>query len=298
MLLAEFLKEGISSLENLYPEAEARSILTILCEDRLGTKNYTHIVNPSYEIPKKKLPALQSDLERLCKGEPVQYIIGKAWFFGRSFKVSPAVLIPRPETEMLVKEAITIASRMQRARLPYGKAASQVRILDLGTGSGCIAWTVALGVPGVKVVGVDISEEALMVATSQEFSAEDRKAVFPEFIWGDIMDPGKCSLEGEFDIILSNPPYIMEKEKEDMRPNVVGYEPHGALFVPDADPLCFYRGVAEWAGRYLRSGGCGICEINEMLGDQTAALFREAGYPKTELVKDFNDRNRFVIFSR
>ncbi len=298
MLLTEFLKEGISSLESLYPAAEARSILTILCEDRLGTKNYTHIVNPSYAIPDRKLPGLRSDLQRLCKGEPVQYIIGKAWFCGYSFKVTPAVLIPRPETEMLVKEAITVASRMQRVRLPYGKAASEVRVLDLGTGSGCIAWTVALGVPGVRVVGVDISEEALMVATSQDISPSDRKVIPPEFIWGDIMDPGKCNLEGEFDIILSNPPYIMEKEKEDMRVNVVGYEPHGALFVPDGDPLVFYRGIAAWSGRFLKKGGCGICEINEMMGEETAALFKDAGYSRVELVKDFNDRNRFVIFSK
>ena len=298
MLLTEFLKEGISCLESLYPAAEARSILSVLCEDRLGTKNYTHIVNPSYAIPDKKLPGLRSDLRRLCKGEPVQYIIGEAWFCGYRFKVTAAVLIPRPETEMLVKEAITVASRMQRVRLPYGKAASEVRVLDLGTGSGCIAWTVALGVPGVRVVGVDISEEALMVATSQDFSPTDRKVISPEFIWGDIMDPGKCNLEGEFDIVLSNPPYIMEKEKEDMRVNVVGYEPHGALFVPDGDPLAFYRGVAAWSDRFLKKEGCGICEINEMMGEETAALFKAAGYSRADLVKDFNDRNRFVIFSR
>lgn len=298
MQLTEFLKEGISSLESLYPEAEARSILMILCEDRLGTKNYTHIVNPSYAIPDRKLPGLLSDLERLCKGEPVQYITGKAWFCGQSFKVTPAVLIPRPETEILVREAIAVASRIQRARLPYGKAAPEVRILDLGTGSGCIAWAVALGVPGVRVVGLDVSEEALMVAVSQDISPSDRKVIPPEFMWGDMLEPDQCPLEGQFDIILSNPPYIMEKEKENMRVNVVGYEPHRALFVPDEDPLLFYKAVATWSDRFLKPDGCGICEINEMMGGETEALFKGAGYSHSELVRDLNDRNRFVIFSK
>ena len=152
MLLASFIREGLSALDALYPAREARSLLLLLCGEVLGTSSYTHIVEPSYAIAPEKEGLLREALSRLAEGEPLQYILGKAHFAGRSFRVTPDVLIPRPETELLVQEAVKLRP---------------ARVLDLCTGSGIIAWSVALGVPGARVVAVDISEKALEVARTQ-----------------------------------------------------------------------------------------------------------------------------------
>lgn len=300
MLLTEFLKEGIAALEPLYPTAEARNIVLMLCGHVIGTKSYTHIVEPQFRIPDKGLEPLRAAMERLKAGEPIQYVIGKAEFCGREFNLTPAVLIPRPETELLAREAVKIASRIQRMRLPFGKKAEPVRILDLCTGSGNIAWTVALSVPGVMVVGVDNSEDALEVARSQDFSAEIKTtgAFAPSFMKADVLDCGSISGFGKFDLIMSNPPYIMEKEKPLLRKNVLDYEPSQALFVPDDDPLLFYRAVAEWSAQLLSADGKGLTEINEVLGKETLALFSGEPFQRAELVKDFYDKNRFVFYAR
>jgi release factor glutamine methyltransferase len=194
------------------------------------------------------------------------------------------VLIPRPETEVLVSEAIS-GSRPSR-------------VLDLCTGSGCIAWTLALEMPGTEVVAVDISCEALKVASSQEFSREMAKtgAFAPEFIQSDVLaeelDP---AIEGKFDILVSNPPYVMNKEKELMRANVLDHEPHLALFVPDDDPLLFYRAIAGHASRFLSPEGFGLVEINEALGEETADVFRASGF-EARVIRDLSDKDRFVRF--
>lgn len=300
MLLSDFLKEGITALEPLYPTAEARAIVLALCEDRIGTKSYTHIVEPKYEIARKSLPELEEAMERLKKGEPIQYVVGKCEFCGRIFSVCKDVLIPRPETELLVREAVKIASRLQRMRAAYGKAADPVRVLDLCTGSGNIAWTVALSVPGARVVAVDNSEAALAVARNQNFSAELKTtgALAPTFVNADVLDTDQKFNFGEFDIVVSNPPYVMESEKPLLRRNVLEYEPSTALFVPDEDPLLYYRAIAAWSGRFFSPVGVGLTEINEVLGQETDTLFRAAGFAQTELVKDFYDRNRFIFYKK
>lgn len=301
MLLTEFIRESTASLEHLYPTVEARSIVLMLCEARIGTKNYTHIVEPEYKINGKALPGLKADMERLSGGEPIQYVIGRAEFCGFSFKVNPSVLIPRPETELLCRNAIKTAARIQRMRIPYGKQAEPVRVLDLCTGSGNIAWTLALSVPGVHVTAVDVSDAALAVATGQPFAEQAKEigAVVPKFMHYDILDDATDYAGlGTYDLILSNPPYIMEKEKGMLRKNVKDYEPADALFVPNEDPLLYYRAIAAIARRCLTPQGKGIVEINELLGKETEALFREAGYPLTEVVKDFYEKNRFIIFEK
>lgn len=300
MLLTEFLKEGIAALEPLYPTAEARNIVLMLCGHVIGTKSYTHIVEPQFRIPAKGLEPLRAAMERLKAGEPIQYVIGKVEFCGREFNLTPAVLIPRPETELLAREAVKIASRIQRMRLPFGKKAEPVRVLDLCTGSGNIAWTVALSVPGAMVVGVDNSENALKVARSQDFSSEIKTtgAIAPSFMKADILELSSVSGFGKFDLIMSNPPYIMEKEKPLLRKNVLDYEPSEALFVPDDDPLLFYRAVAEWSAQLLSADGKGLTEINEVLGKETLALFSKEPFETAELVKDFYDKNRFVFYAR
>ena len=300
MLLADFIKKGVAALEPLYPTAEAHSIVLMLCESLIGTKSYTHIVEPGYDVDKKAEQPLAEAMLRLQAGEPIQYVIGRTDFCGHSFKVNRNVLIPRPETELLVREAIKIAGRIQRMRIPYGKSAEPVRVLDLCTGSGNIAWSVALGVPGARVVGVDISEAALDVARSQNFSADLKStgALAPTFVAADVLDTEQEFNYGSFDLVLSNPPYIMEKERALLRKNVVDYEPASALFVPDDDPLLFYRAVARWSERFLSPEGKGLTEINEVLPKETVAVFRDSGFGEIDVVKDFFDKNRFVFYMK
>ena len=300
MLLVDFLKEGTQALESLYPAAEARNLVLMLCEELIGTQSYTHIVEPQYAVDKKDEPVLEAGLERLKKGEPVQYVTGVSEFCGRKFHVTPDVLIPRPETELLVREAVKRADRIRRMRSPYGKSAEPVRVLDLCTGSGCIAWSVAMEVPGVQVVGVDISEEALNVARGQDFSAELKNtgALPPVFVKADVLDTTQEFSYGPFDLILSNPPYILEKEKTLMRTNVLDFEPEQALFVPDEDPLLFYRAIAAWSQRFFSAEGTGLTEINEELGADTQAVFTAAGFQDVEQVKDFFDKTRFIFYKK
>lgn len=300
MLLAEFVKAGTKALESLYPQKEARSIVLMLCEEVLGTENYTHIVEPEFKIDDKKLPELEAAMERLKKMEPVQYVLGHTEFYGRTFKVDPAVLIPRPETELLCRDAIKLGMRVYRMRSPYGKNAEPVRILDLCTGSGCIAWTMALSIPGSRVTAVDISDAALEVAAGQDFASElkSKETFKPEFIKADVLDSEQEIELGPFDMVLSNPPYIMESEKEDMRRNVLEYEPESALFVPDDDPLLFYRAIARWSQRFMSPDGVGLSEVNESLARQTETVFKAAGYSHTEIVRDLSDKNRYIIYHK
>ena len=187
MLLKDFLREGSQSLESLYPATEAQNIMLMLCEYRIGTKNYTHIVEPEYEIKEKFMDALRQDLDRLRAGEPIQYVIGYTEFCGFMFKVTSDVLIPRPETELICRHAIKLGSRMQRMRGAYGKSAKPVKILDLCSGSGSIAWTVALSIPGSEVIGVDVSEKAVKVAADQDFAQQlkETEAKAPLFLVAD-----------------------------------------------------------------------------------------------------------------
>lgn len=300
MLLAEFVKAGTKALESLYPQKEARSIVLMLCEEVLGTENYTHIVEPEFKVDDKKLPELEAAMERLKKMEPVQYVLGHTEFYGRTFKVDPAVLIPRPETELLCRDAIKLGMRVFRMRSPYGKNAEPVRILDLCTGSGCIAWTMALSIPGSRVTAVDISNAALEVAAGQDFASElkSKETFKPEFIKADVLDSEQEIELGPFDMVLSNPPYIMESEKEDMRRNVLEYEPESALFVPDDDPLLFYRAIARWSQRFMSPDGVGLSEVNESLARQTETVFKAAGYAHTEIVRDLSDKNRYIIYHK
>ena len=309
MLLADFIRDGAARLENLYPSPEARGLVLMLCRERLGVSNYTHIVEPQTAVPDEQLPELEHDLQRLCAGEPIQYVLGVAEFCDRRFAVGPGVLVPRPETELLVAEAVRTLQEMGLERAP--------RVLDLCTGSGCIAWSIALEIRDAEVTGVDLSETALayarnqfggsgLVPDGQEKSSslrcgnarQGQPAVrqSPEFRQADVLDTEQAFEGGPFDLIVSNPPYVLERERAQMRPNVLDWEPALALFVPDEDPLLFYRAVARWAQRFLRPGGVGIVEINEALGPETADVFREAGFKNVQNLPDFYKKVRFVRF--
>lgn len=307
MLLKEFISGAVKALESLYAEQEARSVVSGLCEGILGVKGYTHIVSPEYQIDPGALPGLEAAMERLLSGEPLQYVLGYAGFYGYRFKVSPSVLIPRPETELLCRYAEEEIQRITRMRRAYG--GPPVRVLDLCTGSGCIAWTLALSVPGIEVVAVDISQDALDIASGQDFSRQLKEsgASAPIFLKADVLDFHRSEgLSGEdaalklglFDIILSNPPYVRESEKTLMRHNVTGFEPAIALYVPDEDPLVFYRAIAEWGSALLTEEGTGFVEINEAFGPETETVFRKSGFSGSMTMKDFCSKNRFIRFSK
>ena len=284
MLLSILIRQCEDTLCQVYPEREARQMVFSLLEHCLGTKPYTHIVNPQYQVSDEAVSGIMKSVERLSREEPLQYVTGQAWFYGRAFRVTPDVLIPRPETELLCREALQEASRRG-----IGEGAD---VLDLCTGSGCIAWTMALELHGCRVSAVDISDGALEVASSQDFSCEP-----PAFFKADVLRDNLFSGK-KFDIILSNPPYVRDSEKALMKANVLDWEPSLALFVPDRDPLKFYKAISSHASALLSDEGFGIVEINEALGEETLELFVKAGLKNVRLIHDLSSRPRFVFFSR
>ena len=322
MLLTQLIKKGVETISALYPEGEAKEMVYAFLEHHIGTKRHTHIIEPSYEVSEDRALQALAAFGRMAAGEPLQYVTGVADFYGRQFRVTPDVLIPRPETELLCREAV-----INRTSIPPRGLSPQVtggldmnpesfRILDLCTGSGCIAWTLALEIPGAEVTAVDISDGALAVASSQNFTEELSRtgAVAPSFIKADVLHPesiachpesischperSEGSFHVQYDLIVSNPPYVMDKEKALMRPNVLEHEPHLALFVSDDDPLVFYRAIAGWAQELLAPGGYCIVEINEALGPETAQIYADAGFRDVEVIRDLSERDRFVSFHR
>lgn len=219
-------------------------------------------------------------VEGLCRQEPIQYLLGEAYFHGLTFRVTPAVLIPRPETAELV-DRVTADCR----------ALPSPRILDVGTGSGCIALSLAKALPGARVTGLDCSREALEVAASNArllgIDLTLREA--------DILreEPPRETLE----VIVSNPPYVLEREKATMEANVLEHEPHIALFVPDEDPLRFYRAITRYARQALCPGGRLYFEINPLCREGMVELLRESGFREIEVMMDYCGKARFTIAS-
>ncbi len=288
MLLRDFIRESVKVLKTLYPEPEARSMVLLLCQERLGVMSYTHIIEPGVQVPGEELPGLREDVARMGAGEPIQYVLGYTEFRGRIFKTDRRALIPRIETELLVEEAVRLSREIPPREGP-------LRVLDLCTGSGCVAWSLAYELPGAVVTAADLSGDALALARSQ-FRRLPSKVVRPVFMKGDILD--FSSAFPECDLFTANPPYITLPEKEFMRPNVLDWEPHMALFAPESDPLAFHKALAVWAGRLLREGGAGVVEINEDLGAESLEVFRKAGFTGARIVADFAGKERFVSFRK
>lgn len=299
MLLKDFIKESVSSLLSLYPEEEARSMVMYYCTEVFGFPVYQHITEPTTEIPAELLDVALDDMRRLAASEPLQYVLGYTEFCGRRFAVDERALIPRAETEVLCIKAEEMVAA----------APAPLRVLDLCTGSGCIAWTLALDIQGAEVVATDLSEEALELARSQ-FGKRDaipgwtgrlpKRVIPPKFVRADLLDVEAtvAAVPGGIDLLTANPPYVMVAEKAEMRQNVLGWEPHMAIFAPEEDPLVFHRAIAEVALRVLAPGGCGIVEINSELPDQTAEVFTAAGFADVHIIPDYFDRPRFVSFRR
>ena len=259
---------------SVYEEREARSYTAVVCEGRLGMRFTDVIVEPAAPCPDhEELPHILAAIRDHC---PAQYITGFAWFLDRKFAVREGVLIPRPETEELVR---MITDRC--------RGRSGLRVLDVGTGSGCIAVTLAAELKQAKVVAVDVSESALEVA--RENARRHRVSV--DFVRCDMLQEGPS---GHFDLIVSNPPYVTLQEKDEMRPNVLRYEPHRALFVPDDDPLVFYRAIAEYGCRSLNPGGMLWFELNERYGSEVASLLEQSGYSEVAVHDDMFGKQRMA----
>lgn len=264
------------TLEPLYGNGEARAITDYVLDVCFGLSKADILCGAVEEMTAEKTAELNKIFGRLTEGEPVQYVLGRAEFSGRWFNVRPGVLIPRPETEELCAW-ITADS----------KASASPKVLDIGTGSGCIAITLQLDMPESKVTAWDISADALDVAreNAQQLGAN------VNFVRQDALN---AKPEGKWDVIVSNPPYICEKEKKDMAVNVLEHEPHTALFVPDADPLLFYRAITRLAVQTLSKGGRLYFEINPIYADDTCRMMRAEGMTEVELRSDMYGKQRMA----
>ena len=263
-------------LSGCYSAGEISALTRIIATELLGVSQMAYFLKDSITLTAEQEALLDNAIKRLKKQEPIQYILGYGDFCGLKFKVTPATLIPRPETSELVE---WIAS----------EATGSESILDIGTGSGCIAISLAHKLQQSKVAAWDISHDALAVA-AENSKTNDCNVTFEHV---DIL-AYQPTAGKQFDIIVSNPPYIKENEKEAMHSNVLDWEPHTALFVPDSDPLLFYRTIAEKGLTILKPGGSLYFEINRAHGKETMEMLESLGYTGIELRKDFAENDRMI----
>ncbi|MGJ8731825.1 MAG: peptide chain release factor N(5)-glutamine methyltransferase [Cellulophaga sp.] len=275
MLLKEIKKIFHIELDAMYPVEEVDSFFYMTIEHYLKLERFILAMQPSYVVKKEEEGVLFSTIEQLKKNVPIQYIFKTAHFMGLDFNVNSNVLIPRPETEELVSWILSEVDINQ-----------EITILDIGTGSGCIAISLAKNLPKAKVFALDVSKNALEVAKN---NAEANK-VSVTFIEKSILE--EPNLKQKFDVIVSNPPYVRELEKAEMNTNVLDNEPSLALFVSDNKPLVFYDAITNFAVNYLVDGGKLYFEINQYLGKETKALLEKHDYKNIILKKDMfgNDR--------
>ncbi len=280
--LFDLRKQYMQELLAYYDQREAESLLTILVQYFFGLSQSGLITNADFRLSESEMLQLHFAVKDLKKYRPVQYIIGETEFFDLKIKVNKAVLIPRPETEELVQ--LIINNEKQR----------DLNILDIGTGSGCIAIALKKNIPFAQLTGIDISDAAIELASE---NAENNKLniAFAEL---NILDQRQWNLLGQFDIIVSNPPYVTNAEKNRMDNNVLNYEPHQALFVADNDALVFYKAIFHFSENHLRQNGKIYFEINEEKGNEIVELAKSKNFVNVKLHKDINGKNRFVSGSK
>lgn len=269
----------LNKLRTIYSEGEAGQITDWVMENLTGSKKAERMLYKNADITSKEEVLLRQYTERLLQHEPVQYILNESWFCGLRFYVDKNVLVPRPETEELVEWVVS------NCKFPV----DQLRILDIGSGSGCISVSLKRRIRRAEVWGCDVSDAALAVAKKNAESL----GTDVNFVQLDFLDSTTWQLLPSFDIIISNPPYIPAKDKKDMQPNVLLHEPATALFVPDNDPLVFYKAIAEFGKTHLNNAGSVFTEIHESLGERTLEIFKSAGY-KSELKKDMQQKDRMI----
>ena len=273
------IRKLTSALTLLHGRREASALARLVVRSVTGRSPAELLRDAQEPFPKELLPKVNNILRDLKERKPVQYLLGETEFYGCRIMVTPAVLIPRPETEELVHRILQLA----------GDEYEGTRILDIGTGSGCIAVALAKNLPDAEVYACDVSGESLTVAAK---NAEKNK-VNVHFFEMDILHPDK-GRKGMFTCIISNPPYIPESEKDSMQPEVIKYEPATALFVPDEDPLLYYRAILTYARDHLTQEGLLMVEVHEKKARDVARMFREYGMKHVKVIYDLNGKERFV----
>ncbi|MBV3843366.1 peptide chain release factor N(5)-glutamine methyltransferase [Bacteroides eggerthii] len=268
------------ALQESYSVQEAANLSRIVCCEMLGQTTIDYYLGKDIILSSKEMQKLNGILARLLNFEPIQYIQGTARFLERSYHVAPGVLIPRPETEELVEVMLR--------EIP-----SDARILDIGTGSGCIAISLSKTFPNAKITAWDVSEDALCIARRNNDDLQASVCFVKQDVLAWRGDGGQC-----YDVIVSNPPYITESEKQEMERNVLDWEPFSALFVPNNDPLLFYRRIGELGRMMLVDGGRLYFEINRAYGEATAMMLCGQGYTGIRILKDISGNDRFVIAER
>ncbi|MEZ7496026.1 peptide chain release factor N(5)-glutamine methyltransferase [Leeuwenhoekiella aequorea] len=283
MKLKLFKEQFYNKLESKFPQSEIATFFKILIDSYLSIKPVDLVLNPDLELSVEQLKLMKTAEERLHTNEPIQYIIGETEFYGYPFEVTDAVLIPRPETEELVE---WITKDLQE------QIFTNLSILDIGTGSGCIAISLAKNLPNAKISAIDISEKAIELAQRNA----EKNAVSVNFLERDILNTSV--LPHKYTVIVSNPPYVRNLEKAEILSNVLDHEPGLALFVDDSDPLIFYRKISELAYSFLEEEGILYFEINQYLGEETINLIKNIGFTTVELRDDFAGKPRMIKAKR
>lgn len=277
MKINHFKSEFLNQLSKFYDKDENESFFFMILKNLKGLTRVDLAIHPDLEFSEKELEQIEFYLSELKNNKPIQYLIGKTEFYGLEFQVDENVLIPRPETEELVDWIIQ-----------ENKSKKDFTILDIGTGSGAIAVSLAKKL-SAEVFAFDVSYDALAIAQKNS----DHNQTFVHFIEFDILND---VWEGEkFDVIVSNPPYVRELEKKEMKANVLNHEPHLALFVPDEDPLIFYKKIADFALEHLSENGQLYFEINQYLGKETVEMLLEKGFKNVHLKKDIFGNDRMIL---
>jgi release factor glutamine methyltransferase len=281
MTLLEAKKNLEKHLSKIYSAKECETIFFILLEHKTGYNSKDFFGDKNIRLAPDEEEWMNESIARLKKNEPVQYVVGYTWFSGLKIKVNPAVLIPRPETEELVA---LIIQQLEEKKL------SDVSILDIGTGSGCIGIALKKKFPSSKVSALEKSPQAITIA-KKNASLLDADI---NFIEADILNPGNALEKNLYDIIVSNPPYVLMKEKKTMSASVCDYEPNEALFVPNKNPLLFYETIAQIASTHLRKGGRLWFETNETNADDVAELLKKKKFALVKVHPDLSKKKRFV----
>lgn len=294
MIVKQYRNYFNETLKTIYPITEIDSFFFLLLEEYLGFRRVDIVLKSDFKITQETLNLLQSATKQLEQEVPLQYIIGKTEFYGLPFVVNKHVLIPRPETEELVACVVSESSRVKtfNTSIKQTTETKQLKILDIGTGSGCIPISLKKQLPFAKISAIDISKEALTVAKKNAVLNN----VDIHFILQDILKT--VALDQHYDIIISNPPYVRELEKKELKNNVLKNEPHVALFVENDNPLIFYAKIAELAKKYLNKNGLLFFEINQYLGTETIDLVNKKGLKNIQLKKDMFGNDRIIVASK
>ena len=294
MIVKQYRNYFNETLKTIYPITEIDSFFFLLLEEYLGFRRVDIVLKSDFKITQETLNLLQSATKQLEQEVPLQYVIGKTEFYGLPFVVNKHVLIPRPETEELVAWVVSESSRFKtfNTSTKQNTETKQLKILDIGTGSGCIPISLKKQLPFAKISAIDISKEALTVAKKNAVLNN----VDIHFILQDILKT--VALDQHYDIIISNPPYVRESEKKELKNNVLKNEPHVALFVENDNPLIFYAKIAELAKKYLNKNGLLFFEINQYLGTETIDLVNKKGLKNIQLKKDMFGNDRIIVASK